>query len=110
MISIEKMGLRKIKNGFSCTFNYLKFKCRGFTIGSHFRGLGRIVLKIDRRQSTLQIGNNFILVGGGFRNAISRNAMSCIQVDQDASLIIGNDVRMSMLLFGLGKILLLGIL
>lgn len=108
MISIEKMGLRKIKNGFSCFFNYLKFKYRGFTIGSHFRGLGHIVLKIDRGQSTLQIGRNFILVSGGFRNAISRNTMSCIQVDQDASLIIGNDVRMSDVVIWARKNIIIG--
>lgn len=90
-----KISMKKMINGFSCCLNLLSFKYNGFKVGSHFRGIGKIKLKIDLSHGTLSIGNNFILVGGGFRNSISRNMMSCIQVQQSANLVIGNDVRMS---------------
>lgn len=90
-----KVSIRKIINGVSCYLNLLSFRYYGFKVGSHFRGIGKIKLKIDLSHGTLSIGHNFILVGGGFRNSISRNMMSCIQVQQSANLVIGNDVRMS---------------
>lgn len=89
------ISIRKIVNGFSCYLNFLLFKYSGFKVGTHFRGIGKIKLKIDTMHGSLSIGNNFIVVGGGFRNPIGRNMMSCIQVQQSANLIIGNDVRMS---------------
>ena len=90
-----KVSIKKIINGFSCYLNLLSFRYHGFKVGSHFRGIGKIKLKIDLSHGTLSIGNNFILVGGGFRNSISRNMMSCIHVQDGAELCIGNDVRMS---------------
>lgn len=87
--------LLKIINAISSCVNLFVFKFYGFRIGSHFRGIGKIKLKISSNHGEIIIGNNFILVGGGFRNAISRNMMSCIQVQDSANLIIGNDVRMS---------------
>ena len=86
---------QKLINACTCYYNLLSFKLYGFEVGTHFRGLGRIKLKVDSEHGRMKIGNNFILVGGGFRNSISRNAMSCIQVQHHAKLIIGNDVRMS---------------
>lgn len=100
--------ITKLKNGISCYYNLLKFKFQGFTVGSHFRGLGKIKLKIDKSVGRLSIGSNFILVGGGFRNAISRNMGSCIQVETNASLTIGNDVRISDVCIWARKSILIG--
>ena len=50
---------------------------------------------MDPKYKRVVIGDNFIIIGGGFRNSISRNMMSCIHVQAGAELCIGNDVRMS---------------
>ena len=92
---VDLLGIRKYINALSCWRNLFLFKLFGFKIGYHFRGIGSIYLKISKNHDSLIIGNNFILVGGGFRNTLSRNAMSCIQVEKGASLKIGDDVRMS---------------
>lgn len=86
---------KKVKNGISCFLNYLKFKYWGIQVGCHFRGIGKIILKLDAERRRIVIGDNCIIVGGGFRNSISRNMMSCIQVQAGAELLVGNDVRMS---------------
>jgi acetyltransferase-like isoleucine patch superfamily enzyme len=94
-IIIDLLHIRKYINALSCWRNLLLFKFLGFQTGNHFRGLGKICLKISKNHGSLKIGHHFILQAGGFRNAISRNAMACIQVDENANLIIGNHVRMS---------------
>jgi len=90
-----KKKLQKIVNAISCFYNYYNFKYKGFSVGVHFRGLGTIRLKINKKAVKLQVGDHFILQSGNFRNTLSRNSMSCIQVNENASLIIGNHVRMS---------------
>ena len=90
-----QINRRKVRNGVSCFLNYLKFRYLGVEMGYHFRGLGKIVLKLDPKYKRVVIGDNFIIIGGGFRNSISRNMMSCIHVQAGAELCIGNDVRMS---------------
>ena len=88
-----QINRRKVRNGVSCFLNYLKFRYLGVEMGYHFRGLGKIVLKLDPKYKRVVIGDNFIIIGGGFRNSISRNMMSCIHVQAGAELCIGNDVR-----------------
>ena len=73
-----QINRRKVRNGVSCFLNYLKFRYLGVEMGYHFRGLGKIVLKLDPKYKRVVIGDNFIIIGGGFRNSISRNMMSYI--------------------------------
>jgi len=86
---------RYLRNGVSCYYNRCKFSCVGIQLGKKSRLLGCIYIKVDRLKSKVIIGNNFILNGGGGRNAISRNICSAIRVEKNASLVIGDNVRIS---------------
>ncbi len=89
------INTQKIINAISCYWNKYKFQRNGIKVGSHFRGLGFIKLKIDPHYKAISIGDHFILQSGNFRNALSRDWKACIQVDFGASLKIGDNVRMS---------------
>ena len=52
-----QINRRKVRNGVSCFLNYLKFRYLGVEMGYHFRGLGKIVLKLDPKYKRVVIGD-----------------------------------------------------
>lgn len=70
------------------------FKFRNINHGFNFMVLGKVDLILGKR-SKITIGNNFALLSGSMHNSIGRNMQSCIRVDDDAEIEIGNNVGMS---------------
>lgn len=75
-------------------WNMYKFKSKNTSIGKKFRAIGYVSLKIGKG-SDVSIGDNFVLISGNMYNTIGRNIQSCIQIDDNAQLLIGNNVGMS---------------
>lgn len=86
--------ITKAINAITTYATVLKLRMKGYKVGSHprFCGFPHIVFYPN---SSLEIGNNVIVVSGGFRNALSRNSYSSIKLYDNAVLKMGNDVRIS---------------
>ena len=86
--------INKIVNGITTYYNVARLKSNGVKIGKHPRFCGILHYKIDKN-SQLSIGNNCIIVSGGYRNGFGRNLHSSITIYGNGHLDIGDNVRMS---------------
>lgn len=77
--------------------NYLKFCISGVSISNgikEFNVKNKIYLQI-KKSGTVKIGRNFTFFSGDCLNPLSRNLRGCISVDDNATLIIGDNVGIS---------------
>lgn len=75
--------------------NILLFKLnRSVAFGSSLRIRGPFKL-IIRKDANLKIGDSFNMLSGMMLNPLSRNIKSMIRIDDNASIIIGNNVGVS---------------
>lgn len=70
------------------------FKLKGIKFGRDLRVYDRIYVKL-KGNNTIKIGNNFAFSSGGNYNPLARNIRGSIELEQNASLIIGNNVGVS---------------
>lgn len=85
---------RFVRQFFFMGFNRWMFLSAGASLGNGFRAYNRVYLKLYKG-AKLQIGNNFLMQSGDAINPICRNIKSCIFVNNNASLTIGDNVGMS---------------
>jgi acetyltransferase-like isoleucine patch superfamily enzyme len=86
--------IKRFVHIFFIFWNMYKFKSKKTSVGKKFRAIGYVSLKIGKG-SDVSIGDNFVLLSGNMYNTIGRNIQSCIQIDDSAQLLIGNNVGMS---------------
>ena len=85
---------RFIRQFFYLWFNRLMFISAGATVGRGFKVINRMYLKLYRGGSLI-IGDNVTITSGEAINPIAKNIKGCIFVDNNASLVIGDNVGMS---------------
>lgn len=87
--------VKKFKLYYFIIKNLIQFSLNGkVKFGKKLRCLGTIVIDI-RTNATLEIGNSFNLVSGSMINPLGRNIKSVIRIDQNAKIVIGDNVGMS---------------
>lgn len=74
--------------------NYFKFKILGIHFGKRLRVFNKVYVK-KGSNSTIIIGDKLTFISGGGYNPIIVNSRGCICVDNNASLIIGNNCGFS---------------
>ncbi|SDS26631.1 transferase hexapeptide (six repeat-containing protein) [Polaribacter sp. KT25b] len=81
---------------FYLLFNLFKIRSFGpcMRVGKHPRLNNKLYLRIARN-SSVQIGDNFVLSSGDNLNPLSRNLRSSIATSNNAKIIIGNNVKAS---------------
>ena len=87
--------MSRLKITFYVLKNYLLFKSnQNITFGQNMRIRGPIKLS-RKKNSQLNIGDNFTLVSGLMLNPLGRNIKSMIRLDKGAKIYIGDNVGMS---------------
>lgn len=74
--------------------NRILFKLKGIKFGNNLRIANKIYLRLKGRNK-IEIGNNFAFSSGCNYNPLARNIRGSIELEQDADLIIGNNVGVS---------------
>lgn len=87
--------------------NIFLFKLNQTNVGFGLRVRGPIKLEI-KKGAELIIGNNFTLVSGLMLNPLGRNLRSCIRVDENAKIVIGDNVGMSCITLWAKKEIIIG--
>lgn len=83
-----KIGITQLQ----VLWNMYKFKRAGVSFGKGLRIRGLIGLV---NKGKCFIGDNFIFSSGNMSNAMARNIRGFIKTDQEATLVVGNNVMMS---------------
>lgn len=86
--------IRRIQILIFTVYNIFLLKLKGVVFGSNLRIRGPFNLDI-RKNSELLIGDNFSVASGLMINPLGRNLKSTIRLDENAHIIIGNNVGMS---------------
>lgn len=88
------MNIQKVINATTTFYQRLHLKKLGCKFGRHSRFCGDISIHV-KPSGKLIIGDNIIITGGYFINAFGCKRGSCIRVDKDATIIIGNNCGFS---------------
>jgi len=86
--------MKNIRIKFLILYNILLFKNKKIAVGKNFRIRGKIGLQI-KKNGVLKIGDNFMMSSGLNINPLGRNISSCIRIDDNATISIGNNVGIS---------------
>lgn len=87
--------------------NYIILKINKVETGSHIRIRGPFSLK-KSHTAKMVLGSNFTLLSGNMYNAIGRNIQSCLRIDHQAELIIGDNCGFSCVTIWSKKSILIG--
>lgn len=79
---------------FYILYNRLKFWKNGIEYGEGLKIMNRVYVK-KSSESTVRIGNDFVFTSGGGYNPIASNVRGYMRIDNEASLIIGNNCGIS---------------
>lgn len=79
---------------FFILWNRLKFKVYGIRFGYGLRVYNHLYLKVNK-SNLVTIGNNFGFSSGSGYNPLARNVKGAIELEDGASLTIGNNVGIS---------------
>lgn len=103
---LEALWIR-IGNKFYCISNRMKFSLLGIRYGKRLVVHGHVRANIGRN-AEVSIGDNFCFLSGRTLNPLSRNIQGSICVNNDAKLIIGNNVGVSSVVFRSHKCIQIG--
>lgn len=81
-------------NQYYTYYNRLKFGLLGVEMGKHGIVHGSVRVSLAKNADII-IGDNFCFLSGRSLNPLSRNLQGCICVNDNARLLIGNDVSVS---------------
>jgi acetyltransferase-like isoleucine patch superfamily enzyme len=85
---------KRITNQFWGVYNKIKLNFLQVEYGEKCIIHGHLSMDISRT-AEIKIGKNFCFLGGRSLNPISRNIVGCIKINENGSLIIGDNVNIS---------------
>lgn len=100
-------AIKKVVNALTTYFTYISLRMYGVKIGKQPRFCGLLQCNIAP-SSTFEIGDNLIIVSGGYRNEIGRNSKSYITLYDNSKLKIGDYVGMSDVTISCRKEIIIG--
>lgn len=97
----------RVVNYLKHLYNYWKLKCYGVRIGKNCIVHGSLGIKLAST-SKLVIGENFYMSNGAHLNPLARNLQGSFCVEEDATILIGNNVGLSSVVLWASRSIIIG--